>query len=133
MPDPNRSALMARVGRRHTRPEMAVRRLLFARGYRYRLHAGDLPGRPDIVFRKRKKVIFVHGCFWHRHEGCSKATVPKTRRTFWLKKFRENRDRDARNESALTALGWMVLTVWECETVDESELSARLLAFLGER
>ena len=131
MIDPARSALMAKVGRRDTKPEMVVRRDLFSNGYRYRLHARDLPGRPDIVFRKRRKAIFVHGCFWHRHEGCRRATVPKTRRAFWLDKLDRNKARDARNEEALSGMGWNVLVVWECETKDMGTLSARLLAFVG--
>ena len=128
--DPARSALMAKVGRRDTKPEMIVRRHLFSNGYRYRLHARELPGRPDIVFRKRRKAIFVHGCFWHRHDGCPRATVPKTRQTFWLNKFDGNTARDARNEDALSAMGWNILVVWECETKDVEVLSARLLAFV---
>ena len=131
MIDPARSALMAKVRGRNTGPEMTVRRLLFANGYRYRLHAGDLPGRPDIVFRRRRKAIFVHGCFWHRHAGCARATTPKVRRAFWLEKFDRNRERDARNESALRAEGWSVLTVWECETADRDALAARLIEFIG--
>ena len=110
--DPARSALMAKVGGRDTRPEMDVRRQLFSNGYRYRLHARDLPGRPDIIFRKRRKAIFVHGCFWHRHNGCPRATVPKTRQTFWLEKFERNKARDARSEEALLAMGWNILVIW---------------------
>ena len=128
--DPARSALMAKVGGRDTRPEMDVRRQLFSNGYRYRLHARDLPGRPDIIFRKRRKAIFVHGCFWHRHNGCPRATVPKTRQTFWLEKFERNKARDARSEEALLAMGWNILVIWECETRDAETLSERLLAFV---
>ena len=122
---------MAKVRGQNTAPELTVRRLLFANGYRYRLHAGDLPGRPDIVFRGDRKAIFVHGCFWHRHAGCARATTPKVRRAFWLEKFARNRERDARNESALRAEGWSVLTVWECETADRDALAARLIEFIG--
>ena len=128
--DPARSALMAKVGGRDTKPEMVVRRHLFSNGHRYRLHARDLPGRPDIVFRKRRKAIFVHGCFWHRHDGCRRSTVPKTRQAFWSDKFDRNKARDARNEEALSAIGWDILVVWECETKDTDALSARLSAFV---
>lgn len=124
---------MARVRQRDTRPEMIVRRILHRAGYRYRLHAGDLPGRPDIVFRRLRKVIFVHGCFWHRHEGCRRATTPKARRTFWQNKFDENRRRDAASVSALKQQGWEVTIVWECETDDPHALKARLASFLERR
>ena len=125
-----RSALMRKVRRRDTGPEMIVRRLLHHEGYRFRLHAGDLPGRPDIVFRGRRKVIFVHGCFWHRHEGCSRTTTPKTRREFWAEKFAANRKRDATAVSCLKQAGWEVAVVWECETEDGDGLKERLVAFL---
>ena len=121
---------MARVRDRNTTPEMVVRRVLFANGYRYRLHARDLPGRPDIVFRRYKKVIFVHGCFWHRHAGCNKTTTPKIRRAFWVHKFNQNKERDAQNERALQAAGWSILTIWECETKDREALAVRLIAFI---
>lgn len=129
--DPARSAMMAKVGGKDTKPEMVVRRHLHSNGYRYRLHARDLPGRPDIVFRKRRKAIFVHGCFWHRHEGCPRASIPRTRRAFWLDKFDRNKERDARNEEALSGMGWNVLVVWECETKNMEALSTRLSAFVG--
>ena len=128
--DPARSALMRRVRRRDTGPEMMVRRLLHREGYRFRLHAGELPGRPDIVFRGRRKAIFVHGCFWHRHEGCRRTTTPKTRREFWADKFAANRKRDAVAVSCLKKAGWEVAVVWECETEDEEGLKDRLVAFL---
>ena len=127
---PTRSAMMAKIGSRDTAPEMIVRRCLFSKGYRYRLHAGDLPGRPDIVFRKRRKAIFVHGCFWHRHDGCPRTTTPKTRQSYWLDKFERNQARDARNEAALSAMGWNILIIWECETKEIESLSARLKAFM---
>ena len=128
--DPVRSATMAKVGSKDTKPEMIVRRQLFSSGYRYRLHARDLPGRPDIVFRKSRKAIFVHGCFWHRHDGCKRATTPKTRQAYWQGKFDRNKARDARNERALSAIGWNTLVVWECETKDAEALSARLRGFM---
>ncbi|MDE0457270.1 MAG: very short patch repair endonuclease [Chromatiales bacterium] len=128
--EPARSALMRKVRRRNTGPEMMVRRLLHREGYRFRLHAGDLPGRPDIVFRRRRKVIFVHGCFWHRHEGCKRTTTPRTRREFWVDKFAANRKRDAAAVSSLERAGWEVVVVWECETEDPERLKNRLVAFL---
>ena len=131
--DSLRSALMRKVRRQDTGPEMIVRRLLHREGYRFRLHAGDLPGRPDIVFRGRRKVIFVHGCFWHRHEGCRRTTTPKTRREFWEDKFAANRKRDAVAVSSLKQASWEVAIVWECETEDGGELKDRLVAFLEGR
>lgn len=108
-----RSMVMASVGHKNTGPEMALRSALHRRGLRYRLHAADLPGRPDIVFSRYKAVIFVHGCYWHAH-SCYRGTRPKSRQTFWDAKFRENKQRDARNAESLIASGWRVLTVWEC-------------------
>jgi DNA mismatch endonuclease (patch repair protein) len=124
-----RSALMGRIRGTDTRPELFLRRMLHKFGYRYRLHQRELPGRPDIVFRGRRTVIFVHGCFWHRH-GCSRAYVPKSRRAFWRKKFERNVQRDQENQSRLAAEGWRVLVVWECE-LDSPKLEARLRRFLG--
>jgi DNA mismatch endonuclease, patch repair protein len=124
--DPVRSRIMRSVGRASTGPELAVRRALHALGYRFRLHRRDLPGTPDVVLPRRKIVIFVHGCFWHRHEGCSKATSPKTRKEFWTTKFAQNVARDRRNETELRNQGWRVLTVWECQTRVRTELD-RLL------
>lgn len=126
----SRSALMRRVRRRDTGPEMIVRRLLHLAGYRFRLQAADLPGRPDIVFRSRRKVVFVHGCFWHRHQGCRKATTPRTRREFWEAKFKENRKRDAEAVSSLEGSGWQVAIVWECQLKDVGTLKNRLVSFL---
>lgn len=125
-----RSYNMSRIGAKDTKPELIVRRILHWMGYRYRLHALELPGKPDIVFRPRKKAIFVHGCFWHRHPGCSKATMPKTRQEFWQEKFRKNVQRDLAVRQQLSDLGWSCLVVWECETSDADQLSSRLSAFL---
>lgn len=122
-----RSAIMRAVHGRDTKPEMAVRQLLHAMGYRFRLQRKDLPGRPDIVLPGRRIAIFVHGCFWHRHHGCKKATTPKTKVEFWDEKFRANVARDARTEIALKNLGWSVITIWECETRTEELLLDRLL------
>lgn len=115
--DPDaRSRLMSRIRSSDTKPEMVVRRYLHGLGYRYRLHAPDLPGRPDLVFRNRKVVIFVHGCYWHRHDNCELAYSPKTRTDFWEEKFAENVARDKRVVEELEADGWTVVTVWECQT-----------------
>lgn len=124
-----RSERMSRILGRDTKPELKVRRLLHAKGFRYRLHRRQLPGTPDLVFPGRKKAIFVHGCFWHRHEGCRLARLPKTRQDFWLPKLEANRLRDQRDQAALHDLGWKVLVVWECE-VQSQDLEHKLIAFL---
>lgn len=121
---------MARVRRENTRPELIVRSLLHRMGYRYQLHRKDLPGTPDIVFPSKRKVIFVHGCFWHQHEECSKATLPKTRADFWQEKLSANRIRDARVQDELRILGWDVYVVWECLTRDRAKLKQSLEQFL---
>jgi DNA mismatch endonuclease, patch repair protein len=126
-----RSWLMSRVRRENTAPELSVRRLISAIGYRYRLHAPELPGRPDIVFRKTKKVIFVHGCFWHHHIGCRLATIPKSRTGFWRAKFSRNRARDAAILERLESGGWRTLTIWQCQIRDLCSLEKRIRAFLG--
>ena len=131
--DPNRSINMARIRGRDTGPELVVRRVLHSKGYRYRLHARELPGCPDIVFRPKRKAIFVHGCFWHRHKGCPRSSMPKTRVTFWEQKFAQNRDRDSRNQEDLHRLGWSYLIVWECETKDLEMLQTRLSCFIGDK
>lgn len=123
---------MSRVRSKNTKPEMAVRRLVHAMGYRYRLHSKRLPGRPDMVFSSRRKVIFVHGCFWHRHEGCPKCRLPKSRLDYWLPKLEGNKARDAANQSELRKMGWDVLTVWECEIKDTEKLASKIAGFLGE-
>lgn len=121
---------MSRVRSRDTAPEMLVRRLTHAMGYRYRLHAKELPGRPDLVFRPRRKVIFVHGCFWHRHFGCSLARMPKSRTDFWAPKLEANRQRDLNVERALREANWAVLTIWECELGDIDRLKKKIREFL---
>ncbi|WP_083313349.1 very short patch repair endonuclease [Pseudomonas aeruginosa] len=126
-----RSRRMARVRSKDTKPEMQVRRLVHAMGYRYRLHDRKLPGHPDLVFKGRRKVIFVHGCFWHRHEGCGLARLPKSRLDFWLPKLEGNRLRDARKLEQLNQLGWTSLVIWECELKDIGLLEKRLKTFLG--
>src|ERR1700677_1517759 len=121
---------MARVRSKNMRPEIFVRKLVFALGYRFRLHARDLPGCPDIVFRPKRKIIFVHGCFWHRHANCALARMPKSRLDFWEPKLEGNRKRDEKNKRALAREGWSVLTVWECELKDSGRLQARIRRFL---
>lgn len=121
---------MGRVRSRDTKLEMAVRRMVHAMGYRYRLHAKDLPGKPDLVFRSRGKVVFIHGCFWHRHTDCALARLPKSRLDFWLPKLDANRQRDLKNEHALREAGWDVLTIWECELSDMAQLKTRIRGFL---
>ncbi len=125
-----RSEIMARVRAKDTVPEMGVRRLVHGMGYRYRLHRRNLPGTPDLVFVGRRKVIFVHGCFWHRHTGCAAARIPKARQEFWLAKLQGNCERDSRNVEALYDQGWNVMTVWECELKDIAQLRARIRSFL---
>ena len=121
---------MARVRGRDTRPERRVRSILTALGFRYRLHYAKIPGRPDIAFPGRRKVVWVHGCFWHRHPGCALARLPKSRLGFWKPKLEGNRIRDLRNEAEVRASGWDTLVIWECELSDEPSLVARLRGFL---
>ena len=123
---------MACVPSKNSRPELAVRSFLFSLGFRYRLHSKELPGRPDIVFRSRKKVVFVNGCFWHRHANCKLARLPKSRTEFWVTKLEGNKRRDGRNKRHLNRLGWKTLTIWECQIGRESRLFAKLLAFLDQ-
>jgi DNA mismatch endonuclease (patch repair protein) len=124
-----RSHIMKSVGTKNTGPEMAVRRALHRLGLRYRLHARELPGRPDIVFRPRKVAIFVHGCFWHGHD-CPKGRAPKSRLDYWAPKLTANAARDAANVRALEDAGWRVLIVWQCETADADRLATKLVDFL---
>lgn len=124
-----RSEIMSRVRSRDTKPEMIVRRMLHKAGYRYRLHVAELPGRPDLVFVGRKKVIFVHGCFWHMHEACPRSRIPKSRVEFWTTKLYANRKRDERNLAELRSLGWDVLVIWECQ-LPSSELLESIRKFL---
>jgi DNA mismatch endonuclease (patch repair protein) len=126
----SRSRLMSRIGSKHTQPERIVRSLLHGQGYRFRLHCKGLPGKPDIVFLRRKKAIFVHGCFWHGHD-CKLARIPKSNVAFWRDKFAINRERDRRNRSELEQIGWDVETVWQCELKDLQSLERRLADFLG--
>ena len=127
-----RSQRMSLVRAKDTAPELVVRRVVYALGYRYRLHAGDLPGKPDLVFRTRKKAIFIHGCFWHRHEQCGLARLPKSKLEFWLPKLNGNKERDEVNQAKLSDMGWRYLIVWECELVDTQSLRERIICFLSE-
>ncbi|WP_170329290.1 very short patch repair endonuclease [Ruegeria arenilitoris] len=111
----HRSWNMSRIRGKNTKPELVLRSLMHRAGFRYRLHDKMLPGKPDIVLPKYKTAIFVNGCYWHRHWGCSKATTPKTNTVFWTRKFEETVERDARKKSELIESGWRVVTVWECE------------------
>ena len=124
-----RSERMSRIRNADTKPEMIVRRLVHAMGYRYRLHARDLPGKPDLVFRPRRKVIFVHGCFWHQH-GCQQYRQPRTRRSFWDPKLAKNKARDAEVRRELRKLGWQVIVVWECQIKGQELLQTRIKRFL---
>lgn len=122
----DRSLLMARIRSSDTGPELKVRRLAHSMGLRFRLKRRDLPGSPDLIFPRHWLAVFVHGCFWHRHPGCVRATLPKSRVEFWTKKLEGNIARDRRDVCALEKLGWRVLVLWECELKDEGELRDRL-------
>ncbi|PSH66288.1 DNA mismatch endonuclease Vsr [Phyllobacterium sp. A18/5-2] len=123
---------MSRIAQRDTKPEMVVRRLIHSLGYRFRLQRRELPGTPDLVLPRFRKVVFVHGCFWHRHPGCKLASFPKTKIDFWRDKFSRNIERDNRKEAELIALGWDVLTVWECQTRKPEALRVRLRDWLSD-
>ncbi|MBA3323288.1 MAG: DNA mismatch endonuclease Vsr [Pyrinomonadaceae bacterium] len=126
-----RSERMSRVRGKDTKPELRVRRLVHSMGYRYRLHSRRLPGQPDLVFARRKKVIFIHGCFWHRHDdACPLTRWPKSRLDFWVPKLERNKLRDIDNQKKLTELGWAYLVVWECQVKDEELLAKRITDFL---
>jgi len=127
----SRSEIMRAVRRENTGPELAVRKAAHRLGLRFRLYRKDLPGTPDLIFPKHRTCLFVHGCFWHRHPGCVKASTPKSRRDYWLPKFERNVERDRDNEEALRRLGWRVVTIWECETRDPEGLEDRLRGTFG--
>lgn len=128
-----RSANMARIRSTDTGPEIVVRKSLHRLGYRFRLHRRDLPGRPDLVLPRFRTAVFVHGCYWHRHEGCRLATTPKTNQSFWLRKFENNRARDRRVEKQLRDLQWNVVVIWECEASKPERLEALLRQWLPPR
>jgi|SRR5579884_1036961 len=126
-----RSANMSRIRSKDSLPEMTVRHLLFKLGYRYYLHAANLPGRPDLVFPRRKKVVFVHGCFWHQHESCREGRLPASNTGYWAEKLKRNVQRDVDARVRLRAAGLEALIVWECELGDELALTHKLVSFLG--
>jgi len=121
---------MRAIRKKHTKPEIRVRRRLHALGFRFRLHRRDLPGTPDIVLPRHRAVIQVHGCFWHQHPGCRHATQPRTRQGYWLPKLERNVARDRAAAAALEALGWRLLVLWECELGDDAQLDAKLHSFI---
>jgi DNA mismatch endonuclease (patch repair protein) len=125
-----RSAHMAKIRSKDTKPEVALRRLLHREGFRYRIHDGRLPGKPDLVFSRRKKVIFVNGCFWHGHDCPVGTRLPKSNTEFWAKKRLRNRERDAEQRRQLLSLGWLYLDVWECEVLADDDLLGHLKEFL---
>jgi len=122
-----RSKNMTAIKSKNTNPEIKVRKLLHSLGYRFRLHKKELPGSPDIVLKKYKTVVFVHGCFWHRHKECKYASNPKTREEFWNKKFLSNIERDIKVRERIKAAGWKSIVVWECELKDIQKLKKRLI------
>lgn len=124
-----RSEIMKSIRGKNTTPELAVRKLVYALGYRYRLYGKNLPGRPDLVFASRRKVIFVNGCFWHFH-GCKKGNPPKSNLDYWLPKLEQNRLRDFRNYESIAALGWQYLVIWQCQIADTAELTKTIVSFL---
>ncbi|PSO30905.1 very short patch repair endonuclease [Bradyrhizobium sp. MOS002] len=126
-----RSERMSRVKNKNTAVEWRVRRLIHGLGYRYRLHRTNLPGKPDLVFASRRKVIFVHGCFWHMHSACKLARMPKSRLEFWQPKLERNRERDRQVQCDLKKLNWEAMVIWECELRDEEKLAGRIHAFLA--
>ncbi|WP_426991856.1 very short patch repair endonuclease [Methylomonas sp. CM2] len=121
---------MSRVRNKDSIPEMKLRRMIHKMGYRYRLHVSGLPGTPDLVFPRRRAVIFMHGCFWHRHLDCRLARLPKSKLDFWIGKLEANRQRDQSNQQRLLQLGWRVMVVWECEMADIETVSSRVKEFL---
>jgi DNA mismatch endonuclease (patch repair protein) len=122
---------MRSIRSKDTKPEMRVRQVVYGLGYRYRLHVKSLPGCPDLVFTRRRRVLFVHGCFWHQHNGCHDAHMPKSRVSYWSAKLKRNVERDKRNVRMLKKMGWTSLIVWACEIEDEKCLASRLQEFLG--
>lgn len=121
-----RSEVMSRIKGKDTKPELLVRSALHRMGYRFRLHVKDLPGKPDIVLPKYKTVIFVHGCFWHQHKGCPAGHLPKTNKKFWKEKFARNVARDSKHRRQLRYRGWHVLTIWECQIQNETNVNTKL-------
>ena len=122
---------MGRIRSKNTRPEIVLRRLIHHLGYRFRLHRRDLPGQPDIVFPQRRKIILMHGCFWHQHPGCSEGRIPGSRPEYWISKLKRNQLRDETNRARLEQLGWRVLVIWECELNDTVAVTKVVARFLG--
>lgn len=131
MTDERRREMMSAICSKDTVPELRVRRALWRHGIRYRLHATDLPGKPDVVLRSRRIAIFVHGCLWHLHEDCKLVRVPRSRPEYWPAKLTRNKTRDQRNIEELRSRGWTVHVIWECETLDQQRLDARLTQLLA--
>jgi DNA mismatch endonuclease (patch repair protein) len=127
----HRSANMQRIRSKDTAPELVLRRLIHGLGYRFRLHRKDLPGRPDLVFAKRRKIVFLHGCFWHQHPDCREGRTPATRRDYWVPKLKKNQIRDAASRALLEEQGWKVLIIWECELGNISAVKRAVMKFLG--
>ena len=127
-----RSYVMSRVASKDTKPEKIVRSFLHGSGFRFRLHVSNLPGKPDLVLARHKTAIFVHGCFWHRHKDCKKATTPQSRKEFWEEKFKRNVIRDRENSRALKRSGWRVLVIWECQLTNSRKRSRRLESLVSE-
>jgi len=125
-----RSSIMSRIRGKDTKPEMLVRSLLHGMGFRFRLHVADLPGKPDIVLTRHRKVVFINGCFWHGHRACRKKSVPETNKEFWEEKISKNRKRDKYVRRRLRACGWKTLTIWECETRNVEKMTGKLKSFL---
>ncbi len=126
-----RSEIMSRIRGKGTKPELLVRSVAHRLGFRFRLHQKKLPGSPDLVFPGRKTALFVHGCFWHRHQGCRHCYVPKSNILFWREKFKKNVLRDQRARTGLEEMGWRVSVIWECETADSNRLRKKLKRLLG--
>jgi len=126
-----RSRIMRTVKGTNTKPEMLVRQLTHRMGYRYRLHCKKLPGKPDMVFPARRKIIFVHGCFWHQHQCSRGSRIPKSNQDYWIPKLSRNVQRDREHKTCLKEMGWDVLTIWECETKDRNAIQSRIRSFLG--
>ncbi|MBT2865909.1 DNA mismatch endonuclease Vsr [Chromobacterium violaceum] len=125
-----RSRVMGRIKSKHTKPEMAVRKIAYGLGYRYRLHGKELPGKPDLVFKGRRQAVFVHGCFWHGHD-CGRCRMPKSNQAYWQAKIQANMSRDAAARMRLEEMGWRILEIWECQTRDASLIESMLKNFLG--
>jgi DNA mismatch endonuclease (patch repair protein) len=128
-----RSKNMSKIRSKNTKPELLVRSIIHQMGYRFRLHVPDLPGKPDIVLPRHRKIIFVHGCFWHQHKNCKIAHKPKSRISYWQPKLNANKKRHRKHMRTLKSLGWNCIVVWECETKNLNKMKAKLQEFLGNK